>query len=339
MRNRPPKYDRHRALHIILFALNWALCSAMVCGCRSSDWNPTAGLQRSEKPVSTTESPAAIIGGRPVTHDDLFPIFAEVAGASTLRELALDMELERELERRELAVGEGEIEQERQRLTASFGLDEQSRDIARRVFASRQLGPHRLAKLLARNAALRLLIDRPAEVTEASIQIAHAVRHGPKRRVRLMLLGSAEAAAAARREVIERSADSGLSPAFAEIAATRSLDQTAATGGLLGDVSTADPGLSDVLRREIDRATIGTIGDIVAVESGFALVLVEADVPADGVSLEASRDELAATITDRTERLAMESLAEDLIARASITPLAPGLRWSWQQRQGAEASR
>ncbi|MEN1703926.1 MAG: peptidylprolyl isomerase [Planctomycetota bacterium] len=330
MRRYRREHDKPCPSTIILLAVGGMGLAVLGGACASNGWNPTAGLEQRSKPVSTTESPAAIVGGQPINQDDLFAVFAELSGASALRELALDLEIQRELQARGLAVSESDIESERDRLLQSFGPSEQSQDIARRVLDSRRLGPHRLQALLERNAGLRLLIDPPEQATDAAVLIAHAVRHGPKRRVRLMLLDSAETAAASRRSALDRADRAGVSAAFAETAVESSLDSTAAAGGLLGDVSVADPGLSDVLRREIDRLTPGVVSDILALDSGFALVLVEADVPADGVSVEDARDELAQTIADRTERLAMEALANDLIARADITPLSPGLRWSWR---------
>ncbi len=315
------------------------LVVALAAGCGGSGWNPTSGLEGGGKPVSTTESPAAIVGGEPVDRDALFPALAELAGDLALRELALDAEIERELGRRGLAVTDADIERERERLTASYGSDEQGQEIVRQIFDARQLGPHRLPALLRRNAGLRKLIDQPPEATAEAVRTAYAVRHGPKRRVRLALLGSAREAAAARAAILERASSVGASAAFAEVAAARSLDRTAGIGGLLGEVSAADPGLSDVLRREVLRVEPGTVGDIVALNEGFAIVLVEADIPADGTALEDVRGELEASIRERSQRLAMEGLADDLIQRASVTPLAPSLRWSWQRASGRESTR
>lgn len=316
-----------------------ALFVAHATGCSSSGWNPTSGLEASAKPVSTTESPAAIVAGAPVDRAELFPVLAEIAGAAALREVALDREISRELARRGIAVGDAEIDAERERLLATFGAGEEGQEVVRRVLESRALGPHRLGLLLRRNASLRALIEAPGAASDDAVRVAFEVRHGAKRRVRLALIGSSRDAARARSAILERSGEAGVAAAFAEIAAERSIDSTASVGGLLGDISTADPGLSDVLRREIARAEPGRVGDIVALDAGFALVLVEADVPADGTTIESVRDDLVAEIRDRTERLAMESLADELIERAGVTPLAPGLRWSWQLEARAEANR
>lgn len=320
-------------------ALGFAVLAMFGTGCGSSGWNPTAGLSDTETVVSTTEGPAAIVAGAPVSAAELVKPLAEIAGADALREVALDREVARELEARGLSITEADIEVERDRLTAAFGDDEQGRELIRRVFESRSLGPHRLRALLERNASLRKLIVAPDAPTDAAIRVAYDVQYGPKRRVRLALLPTVRNASAARREIAARSADVGISAAFAEVAAARSTDSSAAVGGLLGPVSVADPGLSDVLRRSIDQLPIGVVGEIVALNEGFALVLVEADIPAEDTPFDTVRQALAASIAERSERLAMEALAETLIERADITPIDPGLRWSWQRANRSSATR
>ncbi|MEL7482787.1 MAG: hypothetical protein AAFN41_00395 [Planctomycetota bacterium] len=266
---------------------------------------------------------------------ELLPVLAEIAGAEALREIALDVELQSELERRGLRVTEADIEAERDRLEAAIAGDDTDREagqeIVLRVLASRSLGPQRLAALLRRNASLRMLVDDPLPPTDTSIRIGYDVRYGPKRVVRIALFPSPREAAAARQAVAERAARVGVVPAFATIAVERSTDPSARVGGLLGAISTSDPGVSDVLRREIGRLPVDTVSDIVALDAGFALLLIEEDVSSEDVGYESVRDEIAAEIAERSERLAMEALAEDLIERAEITPVDPSLRWSWQR--------
>ncbi|MEO1536018.1 MAG: hypothetical protein AAFS11_10750 [Planctomycetota bacterium] len=239
---------------------------------------------------------------------ELLPVLAELAGAEALRELALDVELEKELDQQGMRVTEADIEAERERLSAALVGDdaasESGQEIVLRVFASRSLGPHRLAALLRRNASLRMLIDAGPPVTDEVIRIGYSVRYGPKRVARIALFSSPREAAAARQTIVQQAERVGVVPAFAAVAMERSTDPSARVGGLLGAISTSDPGLSDVLRREIGRLPLGTFSDIVALDAGFALLLIEEDVSSEDVDYESVRDEIAAEIAERSERLA-----------------------------------
>lgn len=299
-------------------------------GCGSTDWNPTGGLEQTEPlRAGDAERPLAIVSGAPVRAADLVPVLAELAGADAMRELALDRELERELADRGIDLTESQIEAERVRLEASIGSGESSQAVTSALLRTRGIGPHRFAALLRRNASLRALVEPPQEVTDDALQVAFEVRHGPKRRVRVASFPTARQAALAKREIVAASGTAGIAAAMSEIASARSIDPTARVGGLLGDVSIADPGLPAELRQAIGAGEVGRLSDIIATDTGFVIVLVESDVPPTGVDVTEVEQELRRAMRIRSERLAMESLAEDLLRRSQITPVHPGLRWSW----------
>jgi len=58
---------------------------------------------------------------------------------------------------------------------------------------------------------------------------------------------------------------------------------------------------------------------------------VERLVPADGVTLDAARSRLAATLRTRKERVEMERLARELLSRADIGVLDPSLGWAGER--------
>ena len=280
----------------------------------------------SDNSLDATSRPAAIVAGQPLSRNAIFPILTELAGTAALREASLDIVLEDELRRRGLEVTDELIQTERVRLTQG-GEAEQA--VTREILNRRGLGPTRLARLLRRNASLRLLIEAPSDPTDEAIRVAFEVRYGLKHRVRIALFERAADASAAIDRIRALAETGGLPAAFAEIAGESSIDPSASFGGLLGEISTSDPGLPSTLRRAIDGARTGSMTDIIALDAGFAVALVESRIEAQDIDLEMVRDELAATIRERSARLAMESLAENLLERTEITPIEAGLRWSW----------
>lgn len=262
-------------------------------------------------------------------------MLGELAGADALREVALDRELERELRSRGISLEDADIDAERERLAKTLGLGELGDELTRQILAARSIGPHRLGALLARNAGLRKLIEPPEPPSEEAVRVAYDVRYGLQRRVRVAVFASSREAARARTDIARAAETAGITAAFAEIAAERSTDRSAPLGGLIGEISVADPGLPAVLRRAVASQAAGALGDIVALDQGFALMLVEREIPARETPIETVESELRSEIAERATRLAMETLAEELIRRASITPLDPALRWSWDRAQRA----
>ncbi|MEM8758251.1 MAG: hypothetical protein AAGF47_10780 [Planctomycetota bacterium] len=270
-----------------------------------------------------------------VSRESLFSAMAELSGPQALREFVLDREIERLLDDRGVSIGRVQIEAERVRLVESIGGDLEGRDtLAEDVLSSRGLGPVRRESLLRRNAALRALVADRVEVGEDAVALAHAIEHGETRTVRVLIARTVRDAVASRERIAGRAQQTGLTAAFAEEAFARSIDQSSSLGGLLGEVSLLDPGITASLRSAIRDAEVGVIGPVIALDRAFALVLVERVVPADGTPLEAVRGRLEARVRARAERLEMNRLAETLIGQAEITPLDDSLRWAWD-RSGA----
>lgn len=300
-------------------------------------WNPTDGLEQAPggEPVRVASRPAALVDGVPVSRMELFPGLAELAGDQALREYALDRMLSERLRSRGLSVTESMIESERERLTALAG-DEmgQEQAVLGPILAERGLGPHRLGSLLERNAGLRLLIADDVTVTDEALDLAYRIRYGEKPVVRVAVFRSPNDAAGALQEIRRRAGDLGQRAAFAEVAAERSLDSSAALGGLIGEVSTLDPGLSAALRTAVRDSAVGEVGPIVALEQAFALVLVDSVTPAQNVPLSQVETALREEVRQRGERLAMDELADELVRQAGVTPIDPALQWSWRRIEG-----
>jgi hypothetical protein len=259
-------------------------------------------------------------------------VLAELAGADAVREIALDRELATELVGRSIEVTEEMIEAERVLLSTALSEDQElSEELSRRILARRGLGPERLGRLLRRNAGLRALAGEGEPIDDATLDIAHAVRHGERRVTRVAVFSSASDAGAAAETIRERAGVVGMTAAFAEVAAARSIDPSAPLGGLLGPISVVDPGLPAGLRDSIRATEPGVLGGIVALDRAFALVLVDRVEPGDGSSTAEHRERLRAEVAGRRQRLRMDEIADELIRRASPTPIDPSLRWSWEQ--------
>lgn len=260
----------------------------------------------------------------------ILPELLELAGPQAVREIVLDRELEREFEARGLLLDPDAVEAERARLVSALGVQPDQPDaLTGQVLESRGLGPTRLPALLRRNAMLRRLAQPRVTIDDQSVEMAYRIRYGTQHHVRVIVTSTADEASRALAAVEIRSGELGLGPAFARAALESSIDPSAEVGGSLGPISLSDPGLPAVLRQAVRDAPIGSLGPIVALNRGYAVLLVERVEQPDAPPFETVRDDLRDQVRARQERLQMATLAEDLIARARVSPLHPSLRWSW----------
>lgn len=258
-------------------------------------------------PAATDDPTVALVNGVPLKASSLLPTMLELAGTQALREHVLDQMLA----------------PRRAGVTISEAM------ITRELAILRQEGPSvspaRLRQIAERNALLRALVAPNITITDAQIAQFHAIRHGPRARVSIIVLSDERAATA----LLPRLRDAS-DATFASIARAESIDASATRDGLLGAISPDDPALPLALRNAVSGAQTGaTLGPIL-VPSGVAIVRVNEALAPSGKSFEsfdsAERDAARADLRDRQESQAMELLAQRLIDQAAITSMDVRLR-------------
>ncbi len=283
--------------------------------------------RRSDRPVGGL--PQAMVGGRSVSTDDLGPALLELAGRQAVEELALDRALGQELDTKNLRITDEDLGIERRLLEeelAARGVGEGAETVGlvERVRRSRGLGPSRYAALLRRNAGLRRLVRDEVSVEPEEVTAERAVRFGEKVRARVIVVESEQKAAAIRSRVMPST--DGLAGRFAAEAFEHSTDASAGSGGLVRAFSSADPEVPRVIRSAVSAMREGELSPVLAVDNGFAVVLVEGRIPAEAP---ASDDTLEASVRRRKEREAMEALARRLMESQPVTVFDESLRWGW----------
>ncbi len=331
-----------------LFAITLVgLSLAVLLGCQARP-NPFSGLETAEKtipvdrpqtrggPSDPTGTPPLVINRQPVSWDELAGVLAESGGAGAIEELALTRSLRTEMAARGQTLDSDAAKREEQMLADSLA---QSDGIETGQFATvladlrtaRGLGPVRYAALLERNAMLRSLVREQVTVDESMLRTAFDVRHGPRRTVRLIVVPTQRDASTIRDRLLTTAAEPRA--AFIQAAIDSSTDATAARGGLTEPISPLDPAYAPAVRRMLQSLEPGRISPVVAVDNGFALMLLEQDIPADGVAFESVRDDLERLMRLRQERLLMDRLARQLLDSASITAFDESLNWAWKNRR------
>ncbi|MFZ2873861.1 MAG: peptidylprolyl isomerase [Phycisphaerales bacterium] len=284
---------------------------------------------------TSTTPPAAIVAGSPVSEADLLPALTEAAGAVVLEEFTLRKALEAELAGEGLSIGDGLVQAERGLLVRTVAAESRASEAqAEEMIASmrraRGLGETRFGGLLWRNAALRALVSAKAKPTPEDMTLATQLEFGPRFRARLLVTRSADDATRALREV--RVAGAGSPVVFAEHAFRSSIDPSGPRGGLLPDASPADGALPPLVRTALVSLAPGECSDVLSIEGGFALVLLESRTREPRVPDDAELRELESKVLARIQRLAMDRLARTLLERTEVSVISDPLRWSWERR-------
>ena len=277
-----------------------------------------------------------MIDGSPVAAATIDARLRETAGAVVLQELALDAIIAKEFSGAGLSVSADAVRAERRLLlatiTADAGVEEsQAAVLVDRFRRARGLGPVRYEALLQRNARLRALVEAGGLVTSADIESGIAAELGATVLARIVVTSSYEEAARTLDAVRSEGEGSARSMKFAEAAMRISRDPSAPRGGLFGPTNPEDPQLPRLIRTALS-APPGSVSDVLALDAGFAVVLVESRTPARAMPSGSELDRLRERVKMRKQREAMDRLAARLETQVTVSPIDDGLTWSWESR-------
>ncbi len=333
------------------------LATALLAGCSSPSKPSTppsssprqereidAGLRASEDsvarpsataPVTRDTRPAALIAGVPVSDAEIRAYANEIAGSVALEEIALDRIVRQRFQGMGLTLVPTDIEQERRFVVDSMAREaETSTDSAaemlERIRRQRGLGPKRFSALLERNAMMRKLVAPTITVTEDQVEQAVSVRYGERRIARIIVRNTQQEASASLLK-LQGLTGAALTAAFTDEASRNSVDASAARGGLLEPISVVDPAYPSIIRSSLGSLNAGQLSTLLALDKGFAIVLLESISPASTPPAGA-RDQAREQVTRRAQRVAMDRLARDILLSAGVTPYEDSLRWSWDSR-------
>jgi hypothetical protein len=296
------------------------------------------GLQIPQDSYQKPISQVAVVGGMAVSWEELRDSLAEAGGGVVLEEVVLDRELAKLLGARGLQVSEAEVEGERVRLLDMIAVDSklstsEADQALARIRSARGLGPTRFGQLLRRNAALRALVSSTAVVSPEERAREMELALGAKVSAVLVLMPDEKEAALVRAGLMEPPGPSAAR--LSALALARSIDPSARAGGRVGPIHPADPRVPATLRSALQSLAIGELSSVIAVDGGFALLIVESRTEPLTATPELEQ-RVEADLRERAMRLAMERLAHQIMSETSVTGMDESMRWGWdRRRQGA----
>ena len=177
--------------------------------------------------------------------------------------------------------------------------------------------------IVERQALLRELVNPYVEITEQMLREEYERQHGRRVEVRQLVVSNIR-----KIEQVQNRLASGEN--FAEIVQEASEEeQSLLRGGLLGPISLADEEVPEPIRAAaIGLQAVGRFSEPFAYrdETGrqrWCLLQLERVIPADGISFDSVRDELARSIQRRQMRQRMSTLEQSLRRNALVEILDP----------------
>ena len=328
------------------------LCLALGMGCASSSNSPvrndrTIGAPGSGAQAEWGSRVMVQYAGGALTMADLLPTMIERAGGEAIELALLDRLLTVQLANAGLVVGEPQFVAERDQLLASQASyagafsDEERTEIYRAFIRERGLSDEAFRALIRRNAMLRALVAPTVSVSDLEIRRAHGLIHGEKYLLRLIVTSTATEAADARRRI--REGEGPLGARFAQVARAVSTDGSAEAGGLIDPVSPLDPIAPRAILETMNELAPGELSEVFSFGPGSdgraGVLMVEAILPPDGVTLDTSRERISHQLRLGKERLAMQELGVRLIRDADVVVLDEALFRSWLRHTRARSDR
>lgn len=299
------------------------------------------------QPGATRDRAVAVVGDKAVGWTEVAPLLAEAAGGQVLEEYALGQVLRDECARRGIRIGPQQVGAERELLVQTMARSAhvpvtEGEALLARVRRSRGLGDLRFRALLERNAALRAMVragvgDVEVRISAEDIDTAYELKHGPRVRARLILVGTEEVGRKAM-------ADIRAGRPFGEVAGEYSIDPSGARGGQLDPFSLKDTTYPVAVRKTLMSMQPGNISDPLGVnwgggldaseQTGFAIVKLEENLgqSSGAPTRDAAAKDLEAEVRTVRERAVMDRLARKLIRETTISAMDQSLHWSWENR-------
>jgi len=309
-----------------IFILIYTIPLVTLAGCSSSHETNQSSTQ-----TSSRQQIVAIINGFPITQARLQRDLGERVGKQALKDFVLDNQLEALLKDRQIQVTQDDLDFEEQLIlgTTHSSLPDASRyEMLVAIKQSRGLGPNRYPRFLRRNAMLRKLAGDTPPPTQAQYLLAEQIAFGSQYSIRIFVSDSQFTTSSVRQQVLNAPTESRRW-ILADVCSTDSIHPSASRGGLINQLSRADPRYPLVLTDAIGLLEQNQISDVLATDSGFAFILLEQITPPENPTAEQLQS-VRAQLTLRIQRLVMQRLADELLANADVVVMDRALHWSWK---------
>ena len=241
---------------------------------------------------------------------DVLPALIEIGGKEVMDDCVLKIAIENELSKKAFEISNNDIHAERLLFQSMY--NDLPKPSVNKILRERGIGPERERQLLWRNAALRKLVAHEVHITEDSVKRMYEIIHGAAIPTRIIVTTTHTEAS----EIFTQ-LQSGAS--FFELATKFSIDSSATRGGLVDPIPLADPLWPTSIREALPEIGIGEFSNPIFIGDRWIIVQVTGPTIISGISLEQAKSEMQQLTKLAQERFLMESLAESLQQRYSIT--------------------
>jgi len=318
------KQTNRRMGPIVLLALSWVLLCMAGCSMGKAESSPTDAAPSDTSPsggLDGLNEPVAVVGGTPISRQQLIDQLLVSYGGQTLRTLMLRIAVDREAEEKGIEVTEDDIATELRRMSQGYDSEEQ-------FYASmlEQLGMGR--EEVRRDVVYRLKLEQlailPVTVSDEEIDFyleEHKDEFGPRTELRIshIVLPSGDVAEEALGKLKN-------GEEFSALALEYSTDDfTADSGGDLGWVSTGDPFVAPDVLSTAESLDVGQSAGPIETENGFELIQLTGRNVVQAVDSDEARKQAHRELALQ-KSVSMSDLEEQLLVKYEARILQSGLQ-------------
>lgn len=296
------------------------------------------------QPVRSTDGQRAVmayVNGEPIYMDALHDLLVKTYGLKISNQLIANELVRQEAALRKVTITEKDVQRESEEtFDRIIGVQVQGADreeILQQLLDQRGLTELEWNLTMRRNALLRKIAGKNVAVSQAMIRDEFDRVYGTKAVVRHIEVGTLAEA----REILQqlkKGAD------FAQLAYKKSVNASAADGGLLPPIS-AQSRMVPLSLREAALALDepGDLSDPIKVETRFHILRLEKTIEPKDVKLDEVRDKLAESIRSRLAAAEGQRILRKLLAEAHrqelIEYVDPGLKKQAREQRKKERTR
>ena len=237
-----------------------------------------------------------------IRQEDLWVALLERGGQEILDDYVLRCALESILQSRGLEVSHADVQYE-EKILLSLTVQTTNKTMDA-VLRNRGVGPKRKSQLLWRNAALRKLVGHIA-INKDAVRRMFEIVHGPKYPARIIVLTTLGES----NDAIVRMQNGEV---FSEVALDVSIDPSAALGGRVNPISTADPVWPSSIREALTSTQIGELSDPIYIGDRWVILTVTGEPSKATVSFQDVEPAMQRLAKLAQERLQMQKIAQKI---------------------------
>ncbi|MCH2147432.1 MAG: hypothetical protein MK073_06415 [Phycisphaerales bacterium] len=260
----------------------------------------------------------AIVANTPIRRSEFWETLVGLSGEKAVEQFVLEIGINKELERKGLALSKEDFRREHEILMESLQVNSMQEALDA-LSMQQSLTPSQVDSFIRQNAGLRKLIKDKLTVNAAMIERMFQILHGPSAQAKIIVCMSREGAIEAM-ELL----DSG--ETFDSVAMKCSVDSTSKYGGSIGEIIYADPQWPASLREQLHAIELQHYSSPFLMDETWAIVYKQSEQHGSGINLDSVKQDVEKIARLAQERLIMTQHSNQILRTYKPTIIDDALK-------------